>query len=177
MAKTAMNQLEEQLEAIRQEAYAAGYTAAMRALREFAGRSSNGTTAVVSKGRKAAARAVKPQPHRAATTAAKLRPTTAPKTQSATTAKSKPATIRKARSKAQSARTQRGSNALLITEVLKGTQGPTRAADIRKALQRDKHVAVSFTSIRHALGQLAKRGEVQVSADHKEWRYVGNGAA
>jgi hypothetical protein len=64
----------------------------------------------------------------------------------------------------------------MITEVLKGAHGPTRAADIRKALQRDKGVSLAFTSIRHALGQLAKRGEVKASADHKEWRYVGNGA-
>jgi hypothetical protein len=60
--------------------------------------------------------------------------------------------------------------------VLKGARGPTRPADIRKALQRDKGVSIAFTSIRHALGQLAKRGEVKASADHKEWRYVGPGA-
>ena len=177
MAKTAMNQLEEQIEVIRKEAYTAGYAAAMQALCEFAGRSPNVGAAVVNRARKAA-KTAKPRPHRtAATPRSKSQSTiTAPKAQSATAAT--PKSARKARSKAQPpARTVRGSNALLITEVLKGTHGPTRAADIRKALQRDKHVAVSFTSIRHALGQLAKRGEVQVSADHREWRYVGNGAA
>jgi hypothetical protein len=149
-----MSQLEQQVEVIRKEAYDAGYAAAMQALREFAGRSPNtAAAAVVSRGRKAATKAP-----------------------SATTAKPKPTTVRKTRSKAQPTRPQRGSNALLITEVLKGAHGPTRAADIRKALQRDKGVSIAFTSIRHALGQLAKRGEVKASADHKEWRYVGHGA-
>ena len=154
MAKSAMSQLEQQLEVIRKEAYDAGYAAAMQALREFAGRSPNTTAAaVVSRGRKAATKA----------------PSTTP-------AKPKSTTVRKSQSKAQPTRPQRGSNALLITEVLKGARGPTRAADIRKALQRDNGVSIAFTSIRHALGQLAKRGEVKASADHKEWRYVGNGA-
>jgi hypothetical protein len=148
-----MSQLEQQLEVIRKEAYDAGYAAAMQALREFAGRSPNtAAAAVVSRGRKAAT-----------------------KPQSATAAKPKSTTVRKSRSK-EPTRPQRGSNALLITEVLKGAHGPTRAADIRKALQRDKGVSIAFTSIRHALGQLAKRGEVKSSADHKEWRYVGHGA-
>jgi hypothetical protein len=32
---------------------------------------------------------------------------------------------------------------------------------------------MAFTSIRHALGQLAARNEVQPSADGKTWRYLG----
>jgi hypothetical protein len=150
-----MSQLEQQLEVIRKEAYDAGYAAAMQALREFAGRSPNTAAAAVvsSRGRKAAT-----------------------KVQSAIAARPKSTTVRKSRSKAQPARPQRGSNALLITEVLRGAHGPTRPADIRKALQRDKGVSIAFTSIRHALGQLAKRGEVKASADHKEWHYVGPGA-
>jgi hypothetical protein len=67
----------------------------------------------------------------------------------------------------------RGSNALMIAEVLKGMPHSTRAADIRRALQRDKGVSISFPSIRHALNQLAQRGEVETSADHKTWRYAG----
>jgi hypothetical protein len=38
MARTALTQLQDQIEAIRREAYAAGYAAAMQALREFAAR-------------------------------------------------------------------------------------------------------------------------------------------
>jgi len=187
MAKTAMNQLEEQIEVIRREAYDAGYAAAMQALREFAGHSSDAAaTAVVSRGRKAA-KTVNPQPRRAAATASTPQPTTttkvqsptAPKSkaQSATAAKPKSTTVRKARAKAQPIRPQRGTNALLIAELLKGRSDSTRPADIRKALQRDKGVSVSFTSLRHALDQLAQRGEVEASADRKEWRYVGNGPA
>ena len=40
MAKTAMTQLQDQIEAIRREAYAAGYAAAMQAIRDFAARPS-----------------------------------------------------------------------------------------------------------------------------------------
>jgi hypothetical protein len=58
--------------------------------------------------------------------------------------------------------------------VLKALPSSTgRPADIRKALQSDKGVAMAFTSIRHALGQLADRNEVQALADGKTWRYLG----
>ena len=36
MAKSALTQLQEQIEAVRREAFAAGYQAAMQAIREFA---------------------------------------------------------------------------------------------------------------------------------------------
>ena len=39
-----------------------------------------------------------------------------------------------------------------------------------KALQRDKGVVIAFTSIRHSLGQLASRHEVEASPDGKTWR-------
>jgi hypothetical protein len=32
---------------------------------------------------------------------------------------------------------------------------------------------MAFTSIRHALGQLAARNEVEPSPDGKTWRYLG----
>jgi len=71
-------------------------------------------------------------------------------------------------------RPQRGSNAQLIAEVLKGMpSGMAKPAEIRKALQQDKGVAMAFTSIRHALGQLATRNEVTASEDGKIWRYLG----
>jgi len=38
MAQTALTQLQDQIEAIRREAYAEGYAAAMQAIRDFAGR-------------------------------------------------------------------------------------------------------------------------------------------
>jgi hypothetical protein len=154
-----MIQLGEQLEAIRKEAYAAGDAAAMEAIRQFAGSPSTAAPAAAKRQRKSVS-AVKSQRLRSATTAPKAPSTTASKQ----------------RSKAQRAQPTRGANAQLIAEVLKGTDGPSRAADIRKALQRDKGVSIAFTSIRHALNQLAERGEVKASADQKEWHYVGAGA-
>jgi hypothetical protein len=152
--KTAVSNLQEQIERIRKEAYETGYAAAMRAIQEFAGGSPS------TSGRKPTP-AVKPQTRRSATKAS------APKSMIAS----------KSPSRAKPTRTERGSNAMLIAGVLKETSGLARAADIRKALQRSKGVAISFPSIRHALDQLAKRGEVEASADHKAWRYVANGAA
>jgi hypothetical protein len=73
-----------------------------------------------------------------------------------------------------SGRPSRGTNARLIVEVLKAMpSGIGRPADIRKALQSDKGVSMAFTSIRHALGQLAARNEVAPDDDGKTWRYVG----
>ena len=145
MAKTALNQLQDQIEAIRREAqaagYAAGYAAAMQAIRDFTARP--------------AAVASAPRRGRPAKAAAPAAPAAKP----ARTPRRRP---------------QRGSNARLIAEVLKALPSSTgRPADIRKALQSDKGVAMAFTSIRHALGQLAARNEVQPSADGKTWRYLG----
>jgi hypothetical protein len=152
MAKTALNQLQDQIEAIRREAqaagYAAGYAAAMQAIRDFTARPAVATP--VRRGRPAkAAVAAAPAVRRGRPPAAKPARTTR-------------------------RRPQRGSNARLIAEVLKALPSSTgRPADIRKALQSDKGVAMAFTSIRHALGQLAARNEVQPSADGKTWRYLG----
>jgi len=49
-------------------------------------------------------------------------------------------------------------------------------AEIRNALQRDKGVAMAFTSIRHALGQLENRHAAEQVADTKTWRYSGGSA-
>jgi hypothetical protein len=154
MAKTALTQLQDQIEAIRREAYDAGYAAAMQAIREFVARPAAGTVTIA-----APARCTR---------------TVAPKNASPR-AKPAPRRTRSAPKAAPPAsRPQRGSNARLIAEVLKGMPaGTARPAEIRKALQSDKGVAMAFTSIRHALGQLAIRHEVESSADGKTWRYLG----
>src|SRR5215469_9959206 len=110
MAKTAMTHLQEQIEAIRREAYEAGYAAAMQAIREF-------TT----------------HPAATATAAPRGRPR-------AQAVPAKPAARRGRRPAANAAaarkRPQRGSNAQLIAEVLKGMpSGMAKPAEIRKALQ------------------------------------------
>jgi hypothetical protein len=149
MAKTALTQLQDQIEAIRREAYDAGYAAAMQAIRDVVAR-----------------------PATAAAPATRAR--RAPK---ATPAVAKPTTRRRGRPAAKApstARPQRGTNAKLVAEVLKGMPShEARPAEIRSALQRDKGVEMAFTSIRHALGQLATRHEVESSADGKTWRYLG----
>ena len=149
MAKTAVTQLHDQIEAIRQEAYAAGYAAAMQSIRDFVARPSvNPAAAPRGRGRPKATDA-KPAAPRARRTAAK-----------ASTGGKRP---------------QRGSNARLVSEVLKAMpSGTARPAEIRKALQSDKGVAMAFTSIRHALGQLAGRNEVAALDDGKTWRYLGS---
>ncbi len=70
-------------------------------------------------------------------------------------------------------RAQRGTNALIIEEILKA-MGPSavRPAEIRKALQ-DNGVAISFPSIRHALRQLEARNAVEQVGDSKSWRQRG----
>jgi hypothetical protein len=151
MAKTALTQLQDQIEAIRREAYAAGYAAAMQAIRDFSARPSGDVPVPARRGRPAkAAPAAAPRPRgrpRAAAT--------------------KPRAVRR--------RPQRGTNARLIAEVLKGLPSSSgRPADIRAALTRDKGVTMAYTSIRHSLGQLQTRGEVSAGADGKIWRYTGS---
>jgi hypothetical protein len=152
--------LQDQIEAIRKEAYAAGYAAARQAIREFVAR-----------------------PIVAATPATRARATKAPAVAKVVKAvkavqavKAPPQRRRRTAAKAPAAacRPQRGSNAKLIAEVLQGMpSGTARPAEICSALQRDKGVAMAFTSIRHALGQLATRNEVEATADGKTWRYLG----
>ena len=151
MAKTAMTLLQEQIEAIRKEAYAAGYAAAMLAIRDFAARPSAAAAPIAPRRGPAKAAAAKPAARRG-----------------------RPPGAAKAARPAPRRRPQRGTNARLISEVLQAMpSGTARPAEIRKALQSDKGVAMAFTSIRHALGQLAARNEVQASADGKTWRYLG----
>lgn len=152
MAKTAMTLLQEQIEAIRKEAYAAGYAAAMLAIRDFAARPSVAAPPVAR--RRGPARAAAPEKPAAR--------------------RGRPPAAKPARAAPRRRRPQRGSNARLIAEVLQAMPANTaRPAEIRKALQSDKGVAMAFTSIRHALGQMASRREVEALADGKTWRYLG----
>ena len=150
MAKTAVTQLQDQIEAIRREAYAAGYAAAMQAVRDFVARPGS-SASPVRRGRRA--RAAEPAASR------RGRPR-------GPAAKPRRATRR---------RPQRGTNARLVAEVLKALpSGSGRPADIRAALTRDKGVTMAYTSIRHSLGQLQARGEVSAGADGKTWNYTGS---
>jgi hypothetical protein len=155
MAKSATTQLNEQIEAIRQEAYAAGYAAAMQAVREATLKPVAGT--VTPRGRPVTGR-------RKGGRAASAKPVGRPRGRPG---KNVPATPRKQRP-------GRGSNARLIEEMLRSiAPRAARPAEIRSTLQSEKGVAIAFTSIRHALGQLATRGAVEQVADGKTWRHIG----
>lgn len=162
MAKTALTQLQDQIEAVRREAFAAGYAAAMQSIREFAAKPAPGAAPAAAQPRgrpRSAAPARSAPPARQRQTRATARPT------------------RRA-SRSPTKRPQRGTNARLVEEVLQSNAPRAlRPAEIRSALQRDKGVAMAFTSIRHALGQLEERRAAEQVADSKTWRYRANAGA
>ena len=160
MAKTALTQLQDQIEAVRREAFAAGYAAAMQSIRDFVAKPAPGAEPAASqpvRRRRSAA------PARAGRPARQRQPRVA-------TAKAP----RRAR-RTSGRRPQRGTNARLVEEVLQANAPRALPpAEIRRALQRDKGVAMAFTSIRHALVQLEERHVAEQVADSKEWRYSGS---
>jgi hypothetical protein len=166
MARTAINQLQDQIEAVRREAFAAGYAAAMQSIRELASRpapSAQAATAAAAPSRRG--RRPGRRPRQAAPAA---QPTRQRRTRRAAAAP------RAAR--AGGRRPQRGTNARMVEEILQAAAPrPVRPAEIRKALQ-DKGVAMAFTSIRHALGQLESRNSAEQIADSKTWRYRSGGS-
>ena len=144
MAKTAMSQLEDQIELIRREAFAAGYAAAMQAVHEIASRPAPAENLPIPT---APARRSRPP-----------RQPQAPRKAQARRAR--------ADSKPTAKRLERGSNARFVEEVLRArAPQAVRPAEIRAALQRDKGVLLAFTSIRHALGQLEARKAVEQDGD------------
>ena len=173
MARTALNTLQDQIEAVRREAFAAGYAAAMQAVRELAGKPAPGAAGAAATPR----RGRQPGGRQAAAT---------PESPSA------PAPARRGRRpgrvaaaapaargrRAATQRPQRGTNAKMVEEVLQAAAPRAlRPAEIRTTIQRDKGVAIAFTSIRHALGQLEQRRVAEQIADSKTWRYLGGGAS
>jgi hypothetical protein len=173
MAKTALTQLQDQIEAVRREAFAAGYAAAMQAIRDVASQSAPGAASVIARapGR---ARGRPPGRPRAAAPAPAARSTPpARQRQPRAAAKAPPRASRGPRK-----RPQRGTNARLVEEVLQSNAPRAlRPAEIRGALQRDKGVAMAFTSIRHALGQLEERHTAEQVADSKTWRHTAAASA
>jgi hypothetical protein len=153
MVKTAVNQLQEQVEAIRREAFAAGFEAAMQSVRQFASTQTPDMRA--RSGEPALPRAS----HR--------RPMAASPAQPGTTTASR-------RRTATAARPRRGTNARLVEEVLRSKAPQAlRPAEIRGTIQREKGIAIAFTSIRHALGQLEARGGAEQVTNSNTWRCRG----
>lgn len=163
MAKTALNQLQQQVEAVRREAFAAGYAAAMQAVRELATKPALGAEAA----RAPAARGRRTRRGRPAKRTAAERPAQAA---------AAPRRAKRTTRRSTSRRPQRGSNAQMIEEILQSmAPRAVRPAEIRAALQKDKGVSVAFTSIRHALGQLEARQAAEQVGNSRTWRHRGSG--
>jgi hypothetical protein len=153
MTKAAMTELQQQIDEVRREAYAAGYATAMQVISDATSRPppKAGTTAAAP-GRRRQGRARRSTPESNPTRPRRNRAT-------ATTRRS------------ANGRAQRGTNALIIEEILKAmAPSPVRPAEIRKALQ-DNGVAISFPSIHHALRQLEARNAAEQVGDSKSWRH------
>ncbi len=142
MTKTALTRLRDEIEAVRREAFAEGFAAAMQSIREFASRLPPPP---------------EPEPQARLRTEAAAPASTAP---------------------SPSCRPRRGTNAKLIESVLQSiAPRAARPTEIRNVLQRDRGVALAFTSIRHALGQLEARHVAEHVTHSKSWRYLGHGSS
>jgi len=148
MAKTAATKLQDEVELVRRDAFAAGYAAAMKLIREYASRSKPDS-------------ATRPRRQRGQVSAAPPAPARQRQGRSA---------ARSVKSDAPAKRSPRGTNARLIVEVLEAiSPGAARPSEIRKALL-DKGIAMAAASIQFALGQLQARRAVEPVADTKTWR-------
>jgi hypothetical protein len=157
---TAVNQLQEQIDKIRREAFAQGYAAAMQAVRDLATKPAPGTAAP---GAVTGVRRRAPRPAPSPAPVGRRGPRAAAPTER--------------RGRQAVPRPQRGTNARYVEEVLQANAPRAlRPAEIRSAIQRDKGVAIAFTSIRHALGQLEARQVAEQVADTRTWRYTGAAA-
>jgi hypothetical protein len=158
MPKSTITDLQQQIEVVRREAFAADSAAAMEAVRELASQSvPQADAAAAAPSRADVVEAAAEPTHRKRNPQHKAHPSP-PNSRSHHYRYShhrRPAATPTRRSTGR--RSQRGTNALMIEEILKAAApNALRPAEIRKALQ-DKGVAISFASIRHALGQLERR--------------------
>jgi len=161
MTKAAMTELEQQIEKVRREGYAAGYRAAMQVISDAASRPARKAGSAPAAPRRRGRGRVR----QAAPAAKPIRPRRAQAIGATTTTRP-----------SANGRAQRGTNALIIEEILKAmAPSPVRPAEIRKALQ-DNGVAISFASIRNALDQLEARNAAEQVGDSKSWRHRGGTA-
>ena len=155
-----ITELERQLEAVQRESFAAGYAAAMKEVEELTTRrappgvggatvpSSNGSGRGRGRGRTGQA---------------------APTSRSARS-RGGPGTNGIAAGRAR--RPRRGTNAVLVSEVLKSAAPRAlRQAEIRRALQ-DKGKTMSFPSIGYSLRQLVARNAARQVGRSKTWRFT-----
>ena len=157
MVKAAVTELQQQIE-VRRDSYAAGYAAAMQVMSVAASRPApKAGTTVAGPSRRGRGRV-----RQAAPAAKPTRPR-----RSGASETTRPSA---------NGRAQRGTNALIIEEILKAmAPSGVRPAEIRKALQ-DNGVTISFPSIHHALRQLEARNAAEKVSDSKSWRHRGGTA-
>ena len=156
MTKTALSQLQQQIEAVRREAFAEGYAVAMQRVQKFAAGFDPATGAIKI-------------PTVPVMRAGLVRETGAERAGNGCDAHDERLPAR---------RLQRGTNAKLIEAVLQSiAPRAARPSEIRNLLRREQGVALAFTSIRHALGQLQGRHAAEQVAQSKTWRYLSEGAA
>src|ERR1700730_7761516 len=157
MVKAAVTELQQQIE-VRRDSYAAGYAAAMQVMSVAASRPApKAGTTVAGPSRRGRGRV-----RQAAPAAKPTRPR-----RSGASETTRPSA---------NGRAQRGTNALIIEEILKAmAPSAVRPAEIRKAMQ-DNGVAISFASIHHALRQLEARNAAEQVGDSKSWRHRGGTA-
>jgi hypothetical protein len=136
--KTALTRLQDEIDAVRREAFAEGYAAAMRLVRDFASQQPPTEWE---------------QPPQSAIDE----------------------TIAAPDKLLRGRRLRRGTNAKLIESVLQSiAPRAARPTEIRNVLRSERGVALAFTSIRHALGQLEARRVAEQVAHSKTWRYRGD---
>jgi len=155
MAKSAIGELQQQIAEVQREAFAAGYGAAMQAVRELTSRPAPGAGVPAA-----------PQQRRAAGT---KRTAVAQNRVPRTRDSQSPARRRRS----PTAGAQRGTNAQAIGEILQhAAPQALRQAEIRKALL-EKGIEISFTSLRHALSQLEAREAAEQIGNSRTWRHRG----
>jgi len=158
-AENGRSRFQQQIEAIRREAFEEGHAAAMKAVGELASR-----TAPQSHGGAAAPSRNQSEPRKAASP---LRTSTAVRR---SPADGRTRAVARITRRSRGRRAERGANARMIQEVLKkAAPRAVRQADIRNALQK-KGISLTFPSIRHALGQLEARRAAKQVRNSRTWR-------
>ena len=165
MAMAAMTGFQEQIEAVRQEAFAAGYATAMKAVKELTARAARDAGEAAAPSRNGRGRG------RGRTVASEGAPTSAPVRRRNPRANGHAASDTARAGLSARRRPQRGTNALLVAEVLKSASPRAlRAGEIRRALQK-KGKTMSFPSIGYSLRQLAARNAAKQGGDGKTWQH------
>jgi hypothetical protein len=169
MTETALNELQNRIEAIRREAFDEGYAAAMNAVHELASRlvpQQSDKPAVPNGSESAESETVRPEPNQAARPLRTSDPARRAPAKRPTARAETSGTRRSGRGRAK-----RGTNAKMIQEILKkAAPRAVRQAEIRKAL-KERSVSLAYPSIGHALGQLKARKAAKQVGKSGTWRY------